>query len=100
MTGLWGQIVMLVVGVVLGWVGNWYFYWLGQDETIARYVVASMSHRCPPKDSKEIDARIQSYLDALKRSKADGRGGPVWRDDCTIGVDWQLNLSDTIQAKD
>ncbi len=99
--------VILFIGGLLGWLGNYYFYQKGEkanvmreDETIARYVVLAMSPRYPIKDSRELDRRVESYLDALRRSKADGRGVPVYRDDGSIGIDWSLKLNDSLQLNE
>lgn len=97
------DLLMLLVGVVLGgllsFLASLYFYRRAlrdstarEEEAIARYVVAAMLLRHPPRDSQDVDRRVQTYLEALRRTKADKRGVPVYREDGSIGVEWSLSL--------
>lgn len=68
-----------------------------EDRQIAQYAIAAMLPDFPVKDSKELDQRVTRYLDALSRARADGRGVPVVRQDGSIGVEWSITITDTIQ---
>lgn len=70
-----------------------------QEREIAQYTIATMLPRCPVKDSKELETRVAAYLGALKRTRPDGRGVPVWREDCTIGVDLGITITERIRLK-
>jgi ATPase subunit of ABC transporter with duplicated ATPase domains len=70
-----------------------------RDETIARYIVFAMLPQHPVKDSKELQQRVDQYLVALRRTKADHRGTPVYRENGSIGVDWSINLNETLGVK-
>lgn len=107
MKGLFSHVISLLIGALLSWLVSYYFYQkaekanaMREDETIARYFVLGMSQRYPFKDSRELESRIKSYLEALRRAKADGRGVPVYREDGSIGVDWSLKLSDSLKLND
>lgn len=100
------DILLLLIGVALGWFGNYYFYQkarreadANKDETIARYVVAAMLPRHPVKDSYELRQRVDQYLVALRRTKADHRGTPVYRENGSIGVDWSISVGENISIK-
>jgi hypothetical protein len=93
-------VLSALIGALLSWAVTAYYYYKSEDENIARYSVAAMFHRCPVKDSRQYEARIGAYLDALARTKKDGRGVPVWREDCSIAVDWSLVVADTLSWKD
>lgn len=101
------DLLILALGVFLGWMGNYYFYRKGEEasavreeENIARYVVLSMALRYPLKDSRDLDSRVKSYLDALRKTKADKRGVPVYRDDGSIGVDWSLSFEESVTLQE
>lgn len=85
-----------VSGVIGYYVGQ-YLNRSTEEEKDARYAVAAMLLRCPVKDSRDLDARVSAYLTALRRAKADGRGGPEWREDCSIGVNWSITISERIK---
>ncbi|MEX2222531.1 MAG: hypothetical protein WEG40_12105, partial [Candidatus Rokuibacteriota bacterium] len=99
--------VSLLLGVCLGWAGNYYFYQrnladtaVQEDLRLAHYVVGAMLNQHPVKDSRELDERVGRYLDALRRTKADKRGVPVYRADGTIAVDWAMSIGDTIRLNE
>lgn len=52
----------------------------------------------PVKDSYELRQRIDQYLSALRRTKADQKGTPVYRGDGSIGVDWSINLAENLRT--
>ena len=133
------DILLLLIGAALSWLGNYYFYQkalrdaevnkqealheaeankqkalheaeankqkalreaeANKDETIAQYVVAAMLPQHPVKDSYELRQRVDRYLDALRRTKADQRGAPVYRADGSIGVDWSINVGVNLSIK-
>lgn len=102
MKGLLRETVILFIGGLLGWLGNYYFYEKGEkanilreEEITAQLVVHAFSPLCPIKDSREFNSRVKKYLDALRKAKADGRGAPAYRSDCSIGVDWSLTLNES-----
>jgi len=115
------DILLVLLGVVLGggisWLGNFYYYQKAQhdadalhqralrdaeankEETIASYVVAAMLPQHPVKDSYELRQRVDQYLVALRRTKADHRGTPVYRENGSIGVDWSINVGVGLSIK-
>lgn len=70
-----------------------------EEENIARWAAASMYQRCPARDSREAEVRINTYLDALRRAKKDGWGVPIVRDDCSIGVHWSIEVKEKFHLK-
>lgn len=59
-----------------------------------------MPPQCKPKTSQELDDKVKRFKGALKKAKSDGRGIPVWRDDCSIGSNYSLTLKEQIGVKD
>lgn len=97
--GIW-LASLLVSSLVSGAIGFYVGKYLGrssEEEKIAQYAVVAMLPGCPVKDSKELETRVATYLSALKRARADGRGAPVWREDCTIGVEWSITIPERIR---
>jgi hypothetical protein len=102
----WRDLAFLLLGALLSWLGNYYYYSKAQrraeankDQEIARYVVAAMLPQHPVKDSYELKQRIGQYLNALRRTRTDSRGTPVYREDGSIGVDWSINLDEKLSIK-
>ena len=75
--GLW--IVGLIIAFILGWFTNWYFYKKQHKENEA---------------SAEILKQIRQYVGTQIRLGNDKRGKIVEREDGTIAIDWQINISD------
>ena len=103
----WRDFAFLLLGALLSWLGNYYYYSKAQrgaqavkHQEIARYVVAAMLPQHPVKDSYELQQRIEQYLTALRRTKADHRGTPVYRENGTIGVDWSINIKEDLSIND
>ena len=99
----WRDLVFLLLGALLSWVGNYYYYNKAQrgaeaakDQEIARYVVAAMLSQHPVQDSYDLQQRIDQYLAALRRTKADHRGTPGYRENGSIGVDWSINIKENL----
>ena len=90
------NIISCIVGLTGGGITTWlvarWYYIKGKDEETARYVVLAMLRQHPVEDSRELQERIDQYLDALKRTKKDKRGVPIYREDGSIGVDWSLDF--------
>jgi len=76
-----------------------YYYTKPQDQEIARYVVAAMLPQHPVKDSYELQHRVDEYLAALRKTKTDHRGTPVYRENGTIGIDWSINIKEDLTNK-
>jgi preprotein translocase subunit YajC len=80
------SIITLVIGIIVGWLTNWYFY------------------RRQQKESKAIIDDLKFLVqkgDAEIRSGNDKRGKIVKRPDGTIAIEWQVGLpsSVTVSAK-
>lgn len=97
--GRWVAVSLLsaLIGAMVGYYFNGWMTRGEHEDTTARWAVASMLQRCPVKDSTELEARKDTYLAALRRAKKDGRGVPVWREDCTIGAHYTVPLGDTLR---
>lgn len=65
----------------------------------ARSYVLAMPERCRT-SSKDFEAQVQRFLEAAKRARADGRGIPVWREDCSIGAEYSITLSESARTGD
>ena len=96
-------IVLCLTGILggglIGCLITTYYIRKQQDVKTAWLVVLAMSTQHPASDSRELQERVVKYLDALNRTKKDGRGVPVYREDGTIGVDWKLTISAVMKAK-
>ena len=87
-------------GGLITWLVSYLYYKKQSDEEAARYLVMAMLPQHPVKNSIEIQQRIDKFLDAIKRTKKDKHGAPVWREDGTIGVDWKISLYDKVSLHD
>lgn len=96
---LWWLFGALVGAVISHWVGS-YLDRSKEDDILSRYYVSSMPPQCRPKTSMELDEQVKKFKDATKRAKADGRGIAVWRDDCSIGVHYSIELNERIGVND
>lgn len=81
--GLW--ILSLVIGFILGWFTNWYFYkkQLKENESLTQTL-----------------KRIEQYNDAEIRLGKDKRGKIVKNPDGTIAIKWQVNYTDSLTVSD
>ena len=75
------DIVFLIMGFVLGFLANWYFYRKGRKES---------------KANAEFLKQIRQHVGAMIRLGDDKRGKIVEREDGTIAVDWKLELKESI----
>jgi uncharacterized protein YneF (UPF0154 family) len=73
----------LVVGFILGWLTNWYFY----KKQLKENEVNSLTLK-----------QIRQYIGAQIRVGDDKRGKIVERPDGTIAVNWQVNVSEFLGA--
>lgn len=80
---LW--ILGLIIAFILGWLTNWYFYKKQRKENEA---------------SAEILKQIRQYVGSQIRLGNDKRGKIVEREDGTIAIDWQINISETVLVSD
>lgn len=80
---LW--VVGLIIGFILGWLTNLYFYKKQSKEN---------------KANAETLKQLGQYVDAQIRVGNDKRGKIVKRQDGTIGIDWQANVSGSIGFSD
>ena len=71
-----------------------------EEANLARYYVASMPTHCHPKTSLELDDQIKHFIEASRRARANGRGIPVWREDCSIGANYSITLEERAGIKD
>lgn len=92
-----------VIGVVFGAVithrVDSYLDQSKDDAELARYYVASMPPYCKPSTSLELDDQIKRFVEATRRARAAGKGIPVWREDCSIGAHFSIQLKDEIKLK-
>jgi hypothetical protein len=70
----------LAIGFILGWLTNLYFYKKQSEEN---------------KANAETLKQLEQYIDGQIRVGNDKRGKIVKRPDGTIGIDWQVNISET-----
>jgi len=88
-------IVLLVVGLGLAW--SFTYKGIRKAEIDdARYYVATTHCAHLPKNSREVQQSVDKYVDAKRRAKEDGRGVPIIRDDCSVGVDWSININELL----
>ena len=79
------DIVLLILGFVLGFLANWYFYRKERKES---------------KANAEFMKQIRQYVGAVIRLGNDKRGKIVERPDGTIAIDWRVTLSETLSISD
>ena len=72
-----------------------------KDEAdLAKYYVAAMPLHCKPKTSLELDEKIKRFIEATRRSRANGNGIPIWREDCSIGAQFSITLQEQLELKE
>jgi len=98
--GLLWWFIGAIFGAIISNIVTNYLNRSKEETSLAQYYVAMMPPQCKPKTSKELDDKIKRFKEALKKAKSDRRGIPVWRDDCSIGIDYSLTLKDQINLKD
>ncbi|MEQ1657016.1 MAG: hypothetical protein ABL960_15105 [Nitrospira sp.] len=96
---LW-WLVLVVFGAVINHGVEGYLNSEKEDQELAKYYVASMPLHCQPKTSMELDERIRRFVESTKRTRADGRGIPIWREDCSIGALFALEFEEQLRAKE
>ena len=97
---LLGWFIAAVCGAIISNVVTNYLNRSKEETSLAQYYVAMMPTQCKPKTSKELDDKVKRFKEALKNAKSDGRGIPVWRDDCSIGTDYSITFKEQIGVKD
>ncbi len=75
------DIVLLILGFVLGFVANWYFYRKQRKENEA---------------NTEVLKQIRQYIGAQIRLGNDKSGKIVQRKDGTIAIDWTLEFTEKV----
>jgi hypothetical protein len=95
--GWW--LVGVIVGAVLTHQIEGFLNREKDESDLAKYYVASMPLHCKPKTSVELDAQIKQFIEATRRSKANGNGIPIWREDCSIGAQYSMNLQERLDFR-
>lgn len=75
----------MILGFVLGFIANWYFYRKQRKENEA---------------NTKILKQIRQYVGAQIRLGNDKRGKIVQNPDGTIAIEWHVNLSETFTVSD
>ena len=99
--GWWlaGTIIGAVVGALITHKIESYLNRERDDAELARYYVASMPTHCKAKASLELDEQVKRFIEATRRARAKGHGIPIWRDDCSIGAQFSINLQEQLELK-
>ena len=93
-------VIGIVVGAIITHRVDNFLDQAKDDSELARYYVASMPPHCKPSSSLEFDDQIKRFVEATRRARAAGDGIPVWRNDCSIGAHFSVNLDDEIRLHD
>jgi len=99
-TRLWHVTKWVTVAVVSAFIGSYVTAWMSQgaeEEATARWAVTSMLERCPVKDYSELVERKDAFLSVLRRVNNQRQGTPMWREDCTIGIHYSIEVQEMIQ---
>jgi hypothetical protein len=71
-----------------------------EDLYVARYNVENMPAQCKAKSSIELDQRIKDFVESMRRARANGKGIPVWREDCSIGAQFSLDFKERLDMNE
>ena len=99
-TKVWWWVIGIVFGALITHAVESYLNQEKEERMLAMYYVANMPPQCKAKTSKELDQQIKTFVEAAKRGRPEGRGMPVWRDDCSIGAEFSLKLGERLGARE